>query len=137
MLNTANCGGMFSNVDLYSFFAKVLDPMTLARRKLVNEVFDSLDNQHQGYLIIDDLLNEFNAKNHPEVKTGKKSEQEVRKDFLETFDLHHQISLNDQTPKDRKVSRNEFLGYYRICGTGITDDIYFEKLVAGPWIKGN
>jgi hypothetical protein len=37
-------------------------------------------------LNIEDIKQRYNAKMHPEVKSGKKSEEEVFKEFLETFE---------------------------------------------------
>lgn len=38
-------------------------------------------------------LDLYNAKQHPDVKTGKKSEDDVLMEFLETFEQHHAIMV--------------------------------------------
>ena len=39
-----------------------------------------------GVLDIADIKNKYNARLHPDVKSGKRSEEEVLKEFLETFE---------------------------------------------------
>lgn len=34
-------------------------------------------------------LGVYNAKQHPDVKSGKKNEEEVLGEFLDTFEMHH------------------------------------------------
>jgi len=41
---------------------------------LVNQAFDKIDKDHSGELTVDDLKGVYNAKNHPDVKSGKKTE---------------------------------------------------------------
>lgn len=41
---------------------------------------------------INDIKGVYNAKNHPDVKAGKRTEDDVLGDFLETFEMHHNVS---------------------------------------------
>ena len=56
------------------------------RRALVNQAFDKIDADGSGNLTIDDLRGKYNARNHPDVKAGKKTEDQVLHDFLKTFE---------------------------------------------------
>lgn len=38
-------------------------------------------------------LDLYNAKQHPDVKTGKKTEDDVLMEFLETFEQHHSLMV--------------------------------------------
>lgn len=40
------------------------------------------------------MLAKYNAKHHPDVKTGKRSEDEVLMEFLDTFEQHHAIRVS-------------------------------------------
>jgi hypothetical protein len=42
-------------------------------------------------LDINDIKGKYNASKHPEVKSGKKTEDDVLKEFLETFEMHHNV----------------------------------------------
>jgi len=37
------------------------------------------------------LKNQYVAKRHPEVVSGNKSEEQMLMEFVETFDMHHNI----------------------------------------------
>lgn len=47
--------------------------MNEKRRNLVTLAFKKLDADSNGYINIEDLKGRYNAKDHPDVKTGKKS----------------------------------------------------------------
>ena len=74
-----------------------------------------------------DIKSFYNAKNHPDVKSGKKTEDEILSDFLETFDVHRSMSAGDELSKahDGKVTLNEFMDYYSNVSASIDDDQYF------------
>jgi hypothetical protein len=46
-----------------------------------------------GFLLIElniyFILGLYNAKNNPDVKSGKKTEDEILGEFLDTFEIHH------------------------------------------------
>ncbi len=59
------------------------------RRRLVDQAFSRIDLDGNGYLDINDIKNIYNARFHPDVKSGKKTEDEVLLEFIETFETHH------------------------------------------------
>lgn len=59
------------------------------RRDLVERVFIILDNNNSGTVKISDFKRVYNAKRHPDVMQGKRSEETVLMEFIDTFDLHH------------------------------------------------
>jgi len=62
---------------------------------LVTKAFNKLDADKSGTLEVNDVKQFYNAKNHPDVKSGKKTEDEILLDFLETFDVHRSMSSGD------------------------------------------
>jgi len=63
--------------------------MNDSRRNLVIQAFKNMDKENAGQLDIHLLQECFNAKAHPEVKNGRKNEDDVELDFLESFEAHH------------------------------------------------
>jgi len=55
--------------------------MNGARKALVKKAFTKIDRNGNGIVEVDDLKGVYNAKNHPDVKLGKKTEEEVLSDF--------------------------------------------------------
>lgn len=66
--------------------------MNQFRKNLVKQAFTKLDSDGSGIVEIDEVKQIYNASRHPDVIAGKKTEDEVLGDFLETFELHHNIS---------------------------------------------
>ena len=58
------------------------------RRDLVERVFIIIDRDNDGLVTTKDIKSLYNAKKHPDVMQGKRSEQAVYADFVETYDLH-------------------------------------------------
>ena len=94
---------------------------------MITKAFQKLDADHSGVLEVNDVKHFYNAKDHPDVKSGKKTEDEILIDFLETFDVHRSMSSGDENSKsgDGKVTLNEFMDYYSNVSASIDDDQYF------------
>jgi len=50
-----------------------------------------MDRDQDGIIQINDIKSVYSAKYNPEVRKGLKTESEVLGEFLETFELHHNI----------------------------------------------
>ena len=51
------------------------------------------------------------AAKHPDVLSGKKTEDEVLAEFLDTFEYHFSL-LNMERSRDAKITLEEFIEYY-------------------------
>ena len=49
-------------------------------------VFNKLDRTGNGTITLDDVRFNFNPRGHPDIAAGKKTEDEVLGDFLDTFE---------------------------------------------------
>jgi hypothetical protein len=58
---------------------------------LVDRCFDKLDRNGDGVLRINDIKGVYSAKNHPDVRSGKRDEDDILGEFLETFETHHNL----------------------------------------------
>lgn len=63
--------------------------MNQFRENIARKCFKILDRNSSGTIDINDVRQNYNAKNHPDVKSGKKSEDEVLSEFLDTFEDHY------------------------------------------------
>lgn len=66
--------------------------MSPFRKDLVKRVFKKLDFNENGYIDIEDVRKSYNARQHPDVRAGKKSEEEVLLEFMETFEAHRAMN---------------------------------------------
>lgn len=102
---------------------------------MVRRAFDKLDSNKNGIIEIDDIKSFYNAKMHPDVKAGKKTQDEVLAEFLDTFELHH--SMKHPEDKDRKINIREFNEYYNNISCSIDNDQYFELMITNAWNLNN
>eukprot|EP01084_Bolivina_argentea_P240303 403749_1 len=74
---------------------------------------------------MDDLKGTFKAGNNPLVLRGEKTEEEVKLDFLATFE--------SDASTDGTVTKEEFYAYYAGLSSSCPHDDYFEALVLKAW----
>ncbi len=118
------------SIDYNEFLREVKGEMNNFRKKLVLRAFDKLDIDKSGVVEVNDLKYIFNVKNNPDVRSGKKSEEEVYGEFIETFEMHHNMQRGS---RDRRVTKEEFLEYYNNISCSIDDDAYFELMMNNAW----
>ena len=111
-------------IDYDEFLRTIRGNMNDFRRALVEQAFNILDKTKSGVIEMEDIKALYNARNHPDVKSGKKNEDEILLEFLETFEENHNY-LNG-TESDGKVTLEEFMEYYEDVSMSIDDDAYFE-----------
>lgn len=124
-------GILFSAFDLnrdgtiqYDEFLRVIrGDLNQFRRNLVERAFAKLDRDGSGVIEVQDLIGVYNAKKHPAVLEGRKTEEQVLGEFLETFETHHNTMHDNE--RDFRVSQEEFIEYYANVSASIDDDMYF------------
>ena len=60
----------------------------------VTLAFKRFDADGNGHINVEDLKSRYNAKNHPDVKMGKKTEEDVLYEFLDTFEQHYALAVS-------------------------------------------
>ena len=106
------------------------------RMGLAKKAFKVMDKDGSGVLDIEDIRQRYNAKHHPDVKAGKKTEDEILFEFLDTFEAHH--SDNKEDARDGRVSMAEWIEYYNNVSMSIDRDDYFELMMNNTWnFKGD
>ena len=115
-------------IDYEEFLRGVIGEMNERRKKIVLQAFKVFDKNQNGVVEMDDIRENYNAKLHPDVQSGKKNEEEVLAEFLDTFEYQFSL-LNDGKNKDGKITMEEFLDYYNNISMSIKDDDYFEDII--------
>jgi calcyphosin len=101
------------------------------RRPIVERAFAKLDRDNSGTIEVQDLVGVYNASKHPAVIDGRKTEEQVLGEFLETFEQHHNIMVDN--PRDFRVTLDEFIEYYTNVAASIDDDMYFAAMMNAAW----
>lgn len=118
-------------IDYDEFLRGVRGPLSAPRKDLVTQAYRKLDKDGSGTVDINDLKGVYDAKQHPDVRAGKKTEEDILGEFLETFEMHHNIS--DKSRMDHIITYEEFIEYYTNVSASIDDDKYFELMMVNAW----
>jgi Ca2+-binding EF-hand superfamily protein len=68
--------------------------MNQFRRNLCNKAFKIMDKDKSGVLNKDDIKGVYNATKHPDVISGKKTEDDILGEFLDTFEAHYALNVS-------------------------------------------
>lgn len=115
------------------FLREIMGPMNRRREALVSKAFKVIDLDGSGILDISDIRTRYNAKKHPDVMSGKQTEEEILYEFLDTFEQAYAIKHGDSKSRDRSVNQDEWLEYYQNISASIDNDDYFELMMTNTW----
>jgi Ca2+-binding EF-hand superfamily protein len=121
-------------IDYDEFIRTLRGEMNEFRQNLVQNVFDKLDTKKSGEISFKELSNKYNARNHPDVISGKISEEEALKEFIDTFQETYNYLCGTET--NNIVTIEEFMEYYENVSMTIDEDEYFEYLLNNVWNLG-
>ena len=97
------------------------------------KAYKIMDSDKSGQLDINDIRQTYNAKQRPDVKSGKKTEDEILGEFLDTFEDHFCDMKGQADSRDGKISGAEWVEYYNNVSMSIDDDAYFEVMMNSTW----
>lgn len=118
-------------VNFDEFLFAVVGPLNDNRVALVHEAFKKLDANGNGTLEVDEIKTKFDPSRHPDVKSGAKTVEECRCEFLDMFQTHHNVAQGFKP--DKSVSIQEFLEYHQFVSTSIENDNLFKIFMTGVW----
>ena len=112
-------------ISLTEFLMAIRGQMSERREGLVFEAFRRLDTDGSGVASFEELRAIYGANlaDHPEVRSGFKTEAQVMRDFVAMWD----------GDGDGNVTIREFANYYNGVSAGIDDDDYFELMIRNAW----
>ena len=120
-------------INYDEFLREIMGPMNKRREALVRKAFTKIDADGSGVLDIHDIRKRYNAKKHPDVMSGKVSEDEVLFEFLDTFEAAYSIKHGDSKSRDRSVNMDEWIEYYQNISASMDNDDYFELMMTNTW----
>lgn len=119
------------SIDYEEFLRVIRGSMNQFRQNIALRAFDKLDKDRSGVIELSDIKGVYNASKHPDVIQGKKTEDEILFEFLDTFEAHHSPNVDDA--RDGRVSKAEWIEYYNNVSMSIDDDRYFEVMMTNAW----
>ena len=118
-------------INYDEFLRQIRGPLNSFRAGLVEKAFHKIDKDGSGILDIADIKGTYNASKHPDVISGKKSEDEILVEFLETFEAHH--NMMNGAAADGRITLDEFMEYYTNVGANLDNDDYFALMINNSW----
>ena len=97
----------------------------------MKKAFAKLDKNGSGVVDVDDIRDVYSTAKHPDVISGKKSSDQVLVEFLETFEMHHNIMSGEAA--DGSVTLDEFIEYYTNISASLDNDEYFAIMMNNAW----
>jgi len=133
------CSALFQYFDVDSsgsitydeFIRAIRGPMNMTRKKIVAQAYKKLDKDGNGWIDLDDVRGVYKANKHPDVISGKKTEDQILQEFLETFETAH--NMRNNSAPDYVVTKEEFEEYYNNVSCSIDDDMYFMTMISNAW----
>ena len=119
-------------INYIEFLNTLIGKMNAFRFQIINQVFNYLDVNNNGYIYLNDMRNLYNVKNHPDVINGRRSAPEVEAEFLDNIDYHFQLLRTDKL-RNGKINFQEFNEYYDIISMSIHSDFLFQNILFGVW----
>ena len=123
---------MDGKISYEEFMGTLIGFMSEFRLNLVHRAFESLDEDEDEVVDLGVICKSYSAKMHPDIKSGKKTEEEVVNEFITSFEIHH----NNFGAADSNVTKTEFVAYYNKLSAAIENDAYFDTLLSNAWGLG-
>lgn len=122
--------GRSGEISYDEFLRGVRGEMNEFRKGLCMRAFAIIDADASGQLTLSDIKTKYNAKKHPKVISGEKTEDEILYEFMDTFEAHHHECKGE---KDHIITKDEWIAYYNNVSMSIDDDAYFELMMTNAW----
>ena len=105
------------------FLYQMAPPLSEERISWINKAFDKLDVDGSGVVAISDLEAVHNPEKSELVRLGKTNANLIFQNLLLSYD-------NDA---DGKITRDEFIDYYREISPSFDNDEYFAEMMKNAW----
>ena len=116
-------------INYEEFVSAFVGEMNERRKQLITILFETFDKNRKGVIDLDDIRNSYNPNNHPDVVSGKKTEDEILAEFLDFLQYHFSLLKSDKEQEINKINIEEFLAFFNNISAGVEDDDYFENII--------
>jgi Ca2+-binding EF-hand superfamily protein len=105
-------------IDYDDFVSGVCGNLNKLRKSVLKQVFEKLDKDGKGYVTVGQLRREYNPKEHPLVRQGKRTEDEILAEFLDVLEYHFNLLIekgdNSVDVNGIKVDFDDFCDFTKI-----------------------
>jgi len=112
------------SVDFNEFLRYMKGDINKFREGLIRLAYEKLDINKDGSVTLDDIARIYDASHHPDLLSGKKTEEEIYREFMSQWDTE---------VADGIVTFDEFMEYFKDVSASIDSDEYFEVMMKNAW----
>ena len=122
-------------LDFYSFIRVYKKELNENKLNIVEQAFTLIDEKGEDRVPLDVIKMKYNAKNHPDVKNGKYTEDEKIMEFLDCFNLCYDILKMDSKNNENEdyVDFEIFANFYEYVSFFYPKDRDFQYIVSSTW----
>ena len=110
-------------INYQEFLYQMAPPLSEERLQWINKAFEKLDIDGSGIVSVADLEAAHNPEKSELVRLGKTTANAIFNNLLLSYD-------NDA---DGKITRDEFIDYYREISPAFDNDEYFAEMMKSAW----
>merc|ERR1711935_1061713 len=96
------------DISYDEFLRSIRGSMNPTRRATAKKAFGIMDKDGSGILDLNDIRQTHNAKHHPDVKSGKRTEDEILLEFLDAFEDAFCDMKGHADSRDGKINMDEW-----------------------------
>jgi hypothetical protein len=122
-------------LDFYSFIRNFKKELNEFKLNIVESVYLKLDKNQNENVNLNEILNNYNSNNHPDVLNGKKNAEEKNIEFIDCFELQYELINNDNNNNNNEniVSFEDFANFYEYVAFVYENDKEFENVLLSTW----
>ena len=125
------------SINYNELIQTIIEPVSPNRKLIIQKIYDNFNKDNNGKVSINEIKLSFNARRHPDVISGKKSEGEIFGEFLDNIESYREYLENMKGVYDNNMSLEDFINFYIEVGVGIEDDKIFEFMINNCWNLDN
>jgi len=114
------------NITYEEFIRGLREPLNERRQKIVRKAFDLMDKDGSGFVTIKDIINIYDVSRNKDFIEGKKSREDILKDFLSGFE-------GVKGNRDGTITWEEWNDYYTDLSMSLVDDNHFVAMMESVW----
>ncbi len=112
-----------NEISYDEFLQTMRGDLSKPRRALITRIFESIDSDNDGVISMTDIGKCFNPKNHPDVRSGRKTVAVLIQEFFDSFGTVSNTGY---------ISLDQFIEYYANIAA-FDDDAKFNETMKSIW----
>jgi len=123
-------------IDYQEFTSTLRGEMGSTRKAVAVQAFKKMDKFDCDVIDINLIRQSYATSQHPNVVSGKQTEDQVVAEFLDTFELHHNNVKGTYDCREGQVTLLEWLEYFNMVSMTIDKDEFFTVMMHNAWNLG-